>query len=94
MTKKQHPQAHYAFWQFCDVACCTASAPDINLGLIHKNFYKHPQRHQLRAAWVVERAMHMKGIRLDLEQVIAASKREEEDLRNANSRTIASITLR
>lgn len=84
----------FAFWQFCDIAGCASSAPDINLGLIHKNFHKHPQRHDLRAAWVVERAMRIAGITLDIEQVTAASKQEQEDLRNANSRTIASITLR
>lgn len=91
--KKPHQQSTYAFWQFCDHARCTPSSPDINLALIHKNFHKHPQRHELRAAWVVDRALKMAAIRLHLESVIAASRREEEELRNAGSHTIATFKL-
>lgn len=82
MNAQQH------FWQFCDQARCTPSAPSINLAMIHKNFHKHPQRHALRAAWVVERAQRVASITLDLDEVIAASQREEEELRNAQKRTI------
>lgn len=78
----------HEFWQFCDHARCTPSSPDIALGLIHKNFHKHQQRHELRAQWVVDRAKKVANITLNLEQVIAASKREEEQLRNADRHTI------
>jgi hypothetical protein len=86
---KAHHQATYAFWEFCDHARCTPTSPDISLGLVHKNFYKHPQRHELRAEWVVERAFKMAGVRLHLESVIEASKREEQQLQDADKRTIA-----
>jgi hypothetical protein len=90
MTKPHH-QSTYAFWQFCDHARCTPTSPDINLAMTHKNFHKHPQRHELRAQWVVDRALKIAGIRLDVESVIAASKREEEQLRNADKHTITTI---
>ena len=79
------------FWQFCDAARCTPTSPDVNLAIIHKKFHKHPQRHELRAAWVVERAQRVAHITLDLDAVIAASKREEEDLRLSHKRKIATI---
>lgn len=59
--------------------------------MTHKNFHKHPQKHELRAQWVVDRAMKIAGIRLDVESVITASKREEEQLRNADKHTITTI---
>ena len=89
--QKPHLQAHYQFWQFCDHARCTPTSPDINLAMTHKNFHKHPQKHELRAQWVFDRAMKIAGIRLDVESVIAASKREEEQLRNADKHTITTI---
>ena len=92
MTTK-HPQSHYAFWEFCDHARCTPTSPDQNLALLHKNFYKHPQRHELRSQWVVDRAKKLRGIRLHLESVIDASKREEEQLRNADKHIIATIRI-
>jgi len=82
-----------AFWQFCDQARCTPTAPDINLAMIHKNFHKHPQRHELRAQWIVERAQKIANITLDLASVIQASKREEQDTRDAHKRTIMTINL-
>jgi hypothetical protein len=86
-------QSQLQFWQFCDIAKCTPSAPDINLGMVHKKFYKHPQHHELRAQWVVERAKRVANQDLNLELVIAASKQEAETLRNTNSRTIATFKL-
>jgi hypothetical protein len=88
-----HPQSSYAFWEFCDHARCTPTSPDQNLSLLYKNFYKHPQRHELRSQWVVDRAKKLRGIRLHLESVIDASKREEEQHRNAEKRHIATIRL-
>jgi hypothetical protein len=82
-----------AFWQFCDMARCTPTAPDINLALIHKKFHKHPRRHELRSQWVVERAQKIANITLNLEEVIDASKREEQDLRDADKHTITTINL-
>jgi hypothetical protein len=92
-TMTTHPQSTYAFWEFCDHARCTPSAPDQNLELLYKNFYKHPQRHELRSQWVVDRAKKFRGVRLHLESVIAASKREEELLRNGDKRTIATFKI-
>jgi hypothetical protein len=90
---KPHWQSNYAFWQFCEHARCTPSSPDISLSLIHKKFYKHPQRHELRAQWVVDRAMKVAGVRLHLESVIEASKREEQELQKADKHTIGSIKI-
>lgn len=81
------------FWQFCDIAQCTPSSPDISLALKHKNFHKHPHRHRLRAQWVVKRAKEVANIKLHLESVIAASQREEQELRDAHRRTITTINL-
>jgi hypothetical protein len=92
MTKPHH-QSTYAFWQFCDHARCLPDAPDMNLGLIHKNFHKHPQRHELRSQWVVDRAKKFANITLHLESVIAASQREEEQHRNAAKRKITSFNI-
>jgi hypothetical protein len=81
------------FWQFCDQARCTPTAPDINLAIIHKNFHKHPRKHELRAQWVVDRAKKISNITLDLASVIEASKREEQDHRDADKHTIMTINL-
>jgi hypothetical protein len=86
-------QSQLQFWQFCDIAKCTPSAPDINLGMKYKKFYKHPQHHELRAQWVVERAKRVANQDLNLELVIAASKQEAENLRNADTHTIATFKL-
>ena len=58
-----------------------------------KKFYKHPQHHELRAQWVVERAKRLANQDLNLELVIAASKREAEELRNADKHTITTINI-
>ena len=84
-------QSQLQFWQFCDIAKCTPSSPDINLGMIHKKFYKHPQRHELRAQWVVERAKRLAQQDLNLELVIAASKREEANLHSADKHKLTTI---
>lgn len=76
------------FWQFCEQAQCLPSAVDISLRMKHKNFYKHPHKHRLRAQWVVKRAKEVANIKLDLPTVIAASQREEEELRKAQKHTI------
>ena len=84
-------QSQLQFWQFCDIAKCTPSAPDINLGMKYKKFYKHPQHHELRAQWVVERAKRLAQQDLNIDLVIAASKREEETLHSADKYKLTTI---
>lgn len=82
------------FWQFCDMAQCLPSSPDISLRMIHKNYDKHPRKHELRAAWVVERALKIANVILDLDAVIAASKQEEIDYKNASKRVVSGFKFR
>lgn len=82
------------FWQYCDIARCLPSSPDDHLRREHRQFHKHPQRHELRAAWVVERAKQTANTQLDLEAVTEASRREERDYENADKHTITTLTIR
>ena len=88
MTK---PFSEYLWWEFCVVAKCSPDSPDIALSVIHKKFYKHPQRHELSAAWLVERASVVAKVELPFDLVTAASKYQEQMLNESKPRTIGFI---
>lgn len=94
MKKNTNPQSELEFWQFCEIAQCLPNAPDMNLSKTHKNFHKHPHRHELRALWVVDRAKTLAMADLNLDLVIAASKREEETHRNASKTVITTFNFK
>jgi hypothetical protein len=84
-------QSQLQFWQFCDIAKCLPASVNNNLATIHKNLYKHPQFHELRAQWVVERAKRLAHQDLNIDLVIAASQREEANLHSADKHKLTII---